>query len=260
MAPLRDYVSVLSASRGLFGVQYDTNAFGHGDHMFLHFLLGRHPEFRKLVEFGTFVGTTSLYLGMVARLRGPSDGNNVNILHTFDIRDWRSDAVRAAWLPNMAFHLADLEVPLLDEAATAAVRNADFLFVDGNNKPLEAALYAHLLPIGSGMLLHDWTYDHMRNQRFRHLERLGFEALYEDLAVQLNSCARFWIRRAALPCSCPVDEYVKTAESAQIFRCAEGLRAAVVDSWDECKRVGNLCTNPLIISDVQCLRIGDPES
>ena len=100
----------------------------------------------------------------------------------------------------MKFLLADLENPqALDDQAIKAVQQADFLFNDGWHKDVESALYAKFLPIGAGILEHDYSYDHQRPQKDYFLETLGFEPTYEAIGIHLNSCARFWIRTSKFP-------------------------------------------------------------
>ena len=121
-------------------------------------------------------------------------------LTSFDIADQRLERVKSAWTAlgssRMRFALADLEdAERVSAVARAALSGADFLFNDGWHKDVESAIYAKYLPIGAGLLQHDYSYDHARPQAgYRVLEDLGFEPLYENIAVHLNSCARFWVR------------------------------------------------------------------
>jgi len=190
---LYQMMNVLSAARSTFGQPYTESAFGHGDKMFVEFIMQRHSGFKKIVEFGTWTGITSMFFGMTAALRGGT-------LVTFDIADQRKKSVRSTWLKEMKFLLADLENPqALDDQAIKAVQQADFLFNDGWHKDVESALYAKFLPIGAGILEHDYSYDHQRPQKDYFLETLGFEPTYEAIGIHLNSCARFWIRTSKFP-------------------------------------------------------------
>ena len=185
---LYEMMNVLSAARSTFGTPYTAQAFGHGDKLFVEFILQRHTHFKRMVEFGTWTGVTSMFFGLAAALRRGS-------LTTFDIADQRSTAVLSVWLHAMSFQLADLEdATHINAKVVRAVERADLLFNDGWHKNVEAELYADSLPVGAGYLEHDFSYDHGRRQEGYFLQALGFEARYEDVAVHMNSCARFWIR------------------------------------------------------------------
>jgi hypothetical protein len=108
---LKQSVGVIDSSRGMFGVDYSMQQFGHGDHMMLDWVLDKHRDASPhMVELGTFGGITALYLGMASRLRGGD-------LDTFDINDDRSPQVKLAWLPNMMFHLGDVNAIMAVNAA-----------------------------------------------------------------------------------------------------------------------------------------------
>ena len=62
----------------------------HADWMFLDMVLASKPEWTNLVETGSYYGLTSLYLGVIAKLRGGQ-------LHTFDNIDQRKREVVEAW-------------------------------------------------------------------------------------------------------------------------------------------------------------------
>ena len=188
--PLYKVLSVLSSARSTFGSNYDTVSLGHGDKLFFEFILQRYPAYKNIVEFGTFVGVFSIYLGVSAALRG-------GVLTSFDIVDIRNDRVKKAWLSNMKFEIADLENPdNISEVTVGALKSSDLLFGAGGNKDLEASIYAKYLPIGAGLFQHDYTYDHKRTQdNYEPLRGLGFEPMYEEVAKYYNSCGRFWIRK-----------------------------------------------------------------
>ena len=185
---LYSMMDVLSAARSTFGQPYGQSAFGHGDKMLVEFIMQRHSSFKRMVEFGTWTGITTMYFGMTAALRSGT-------LTSFDIADQRTVEVKKSWLNSSFFILADLEDPKnINAKAANAVKQADFLFNDGWNKDVESALYAKYLKVGAGLLEHDFSYDHERKQAGYFLEQLGFEAKYESIAKHFNSCARFWIR------------------------------------------------------------------
>lgn len=133
---MRAMLSVTSASRGTFGVDFSMQQFGHGDTMLLDFVLDRHRHAPpRYVEVGTFGGVTALYLGMSSLLRG-------GVLDTFDVSDDRSSAVKLAWLPNMVFHLGDINgdvLPTQDRVSTTpqaveVIKEAGIVLVDHVNR------------------------------------------------------------------------------------------------------------------------------
>ena len=136
---LRNYLDVKSGSRGVFGVPFMSNLLDTGIEYFLDFILASQPNYKSIVEFGTFKGLTSLYLGMSARLRSRAKN-----FQTFDIVDLRQPHIISSWLDNMNFN-ADLEKVPLNPDVVKSIINTDFLFVDGGNKHVEAVLYAGLL-------------------------------------------------------------------------------------------------------------------
>jgi hypothetical protein len=194
---LRNYLDIKSGGRGIFGVPFYEQSFGHGDRIFLDFILSRHQHYKSIVEFGTFKGLTSLYLAMSVRLR-----SRENNFETFDIADFRQPYIVHSWLDNMKFNIANLELLPLDKGAVKAVLQTDFLFVDGGNKRIEAVLYASLLKVGSGIFIHHYQYDNENfdkpTERFLELEEMGFRPYYNDAAMLFNSCGRFWIREKNL--------------------------------------------------------------
>lgn len=146
---MADYMTIGSAGRGFWGVDYTAQEFGHGDRVFLDFILSRHRgDVRDIVEFGSGGGITSLYLGMAAAIRGGT-------FETFDVVDARSDGARRAWLPNMVQHVGDASVPT--PATRAAVRRADLILVDHANRLnfTRDAVAPHLKQRGI-ILVHDF--------------------------------------------------------------------------------------------------------
>lgn len=176
---LEDMLNVNSAARGTFGVRHELQEFGHGDRMFLDFLLsrfldpsasGRSPGF---AEFGTLRGVTSLYLGMAARLRGGT-------LATFDVEDFRAPEVKAAWLDNMHFHRRDLSGAWwADEGTLAAVReavsSARLVLVDHVDRFAFAKRIAPWLQPAALLLVHDFPYEASEEEWHSGMLALGCE-------------------------------------------------------------------------------------
>ena len=123
---------------------------------------------------------------------------NAKKFRTFDIKDFRQPHIVTAWMDNMEFTIANLEQIPLNQEAVKSVLDADFLFVDGGNKHVEAVLYAGLMKVGSGIFIHDYQYENedfdAPTKKFLELEEMGFSPYYEAAALLFNSCGRFWIK------------------------------------------------------------------
>lgn len=200
-----DYMTIASAGRGFWGVDYTTQEFGHGDRVFLDFILSRHrDDVRDIVEFGSGGGITSLYLGMAAAIRGGT-------LETFDVVDARSDGARRAWLPNMIQHVGDASVPT--QTTRAAVRRADLVLVDHANRLnfTRDAVVPHLKQRGI-VLVHDFILStnvpevqrrgpgHESHREW--LEALGprgFDLVYVDVAQSFRAELAVFLRRDEFP-------------------------------------------------------------
>lgn len=187
---LRHMVSVTSASRGMFGVDFSMQQFGHGDTMMLDFVLDRHRSAPpNYIEMGTFGGVTALYLGMASRLRGGK-------VNTFDISDDRSDQVKSAWLPNMAFHLGDANAVLTGDASIRstevidAIKEAGIVLVDHADRlNFTVKAVAPNLRRDAVILVHDFppefTTEAMWHER---LAPFGIVRQYSQLQGAFDSC------------------------------------------------------------------------
>lgn len=177
----------------------------------LDFVFAAHAEAANIVEFGTALGVTSLYLGMVARMRG---GELVTYDYLNSLAGWATDcripSVRKAWLDNMHFKQDDLLatrqacktrgpeelagtcVPCSADVARD-VAGADVFLVDNGDKIREASLYAKYLRRGAVIMVHDhcgpWgeAYEAL-------LPPFGFKPMYGPFASHIGSCLRIWVR------------------------------------------------------------------
>ena len=130
------------AGRALLGAPAASVGIGYGDLLLLGLALNVNPmSSNHFVELGTYKGTTSLYLGMAARMRLGKHGKGHGRLDTFDIADLRSESVRHAWLPEMFLHVIDIEGELLHAngfhphpLVVDKVQQASLLFIDGGLK------------------------------------------------------------------------------------------------------------------------------
>jgi len=124
-AELCGYVSLGGCCkwRHFLGFSYYRSAqLGWGDIMMLDFALSAHQNLKNIVEFGTLVGITSMYLGTIAKIRG---GN----LITFDIQEHRHQEIKNNWPKHMKYYLTDLMKARPDKQVLKAVQqNNTFYF------------------------------------------------------------------------------------------------------------------------------------
>eukprot|EP00937_MAST-01D_sp_MAST-1D-sp2_P005290 g5290.t1 len=236
MPTLAQFVNLLAApGRHTFGMLGVDN-FGHGDRLFLDFVLAKHQEFQHAIEFGTYRGETSLFLGMAMRTRGGT-------LLTYDIGDYRRPEVKRGWLDNMRFEVQDLlggdgaygaggtggaggadetgragaggfDAQGANTRAVAALADArtapKLLLVDNGDKYREAKLYVHHLPAGSGFVIHDWDQEVSAHAILPLAAAAGFEQRYEELAADVLHChLRFFLRVSSLSLELPPDGRVR---------------------------------------------------
>ena len=251
----RDQLSLGSAGRSLFGMPFHLVGVGHGDRILLDAALGvakqNFPERGlNIVEFGTFRGVTSLYLGMAAHLwNGRFD--------TFDIKDMRTQDVKRAWLSNTMhanyLNLEKLPAPQPDGIAARTVKSADFFFVDGGHKDLEVYMYNHYATVGTVMYVHDMDYVqyhsmfsfqtlHENNKGSLYiiydiLKTFGWRPILTQTAVEVNSCGRVWIREKVqvpkIGSSWYITKNDRIPDTLEMKWTKEGGQSRVYDSTTE---------------------------
>ena len=196
------------AGRALLGAPAASVGIGYGDLLLLGLALNVNPmSSNHFVELGTYKGTTSLYLGMAARMRLGKHGKGHGRLDTFDIADLRSESVRHAWLPEMFLHVIDIEGELLHAngfhphpLVVDKVQQASLFFIDAGLKRIEAFLYAHCAPVGLVLVIHDVVADHEQDRTMPHgfefLTLFGFAPIFVKAAEESGAWARVWIRKS----------------------------------------------------------------
>jgi len=169
--------------RHLLGFSYEKSPqLGWGDLMMLDFAFTGHQYLKNIVEFGSFTGITSTYLGMLAHLRQGS-------LTTFDIEDKRHSEVIKAWNSKyMKYILADLLKETPDPKVVKAVAQNDTLyFFDNGDKTGECNNFLkYFAKTDNIMCTHDWdievTLESLQDKldqygwipwAFKHAEMLG---------------------------------------------------------------------------------------
>ena len=173
--------------RSLMGLKSKMVGIGRGDMLFLEYVIANMPELSVIVELGTFGGVTSMFLGMIARLRGVP-------FCTFDIKDLRVQEVKEAWLNDMMYFY---QTDILSEPSsyvTELVKNPNtFLFVDNGDKEKEANMYASYCGPNAVMVIHDWGDEVKQENVEPELHKCGFKMEYETVATELRSVCRCYI-------------------------------------------------------------------
>jgi len=180
--------------RHLLGLDYSFSPqFGWGDLMMLDFAFSAHKELQNIVEFGTYVGVTSLYLGLITRVRGGS-------VKTFDISDHRHGVVQNAWLPNMEHILTNLlETPPRPEVIKAASQEKTLYFFDNGDKPYECNRFieyvAKAKKPSNVICTHDWDIEITLESIHSQLDVYGYQPWAFEHAEMLGSHVRCFTKK-----------------------------------------------------------------
>ncbi len=150
---------------GFGGVFGSPSLMSKADYIMLDFLFAGNRYLKNIMEFGTAFGTTSLYLGMVSRMRGGQF-----ITYDYLKTDCRGIEIKRGWLDNMEFKQADIlattqacprrgALELVGDctpcaaSVTVDVSNTDLLFIDNGEKIREASLYAKYVRLGGFVIV-----------------------------------------------------------------------------------------------------------
>lgn len=172
-------------SRSLFG-KLAANSFGHGDLLFLDFVLCKHPEWKHCIELGTGSGLTTLYLGMCFQLRGGT-------VWTYDNRKQRGRMFHEHFGENVIFEETDVLSEPLPQIVGQVSHPDRFVLFDNGCKREEVAMYAEHLKPGAGFIVHDWPRE-FGPEDLPAILAMGFEEKYTAKAEMLQSCCRCFVR------------------------------------------------------------------
>ena len=159
-----------------------------GDIFFFDYVVAKHNQFKEFIELGTFGGVTSLYLGMMARLRGVK-------FYTFDNIDRRIECIKNNWLDNMFFMKEDVLISANEKVINEIEKESVLLFIDNGNKIKEFNLYVPYLKINSVVLVHDWNEEIRESDIIENLKKYNFISFHNDTAENLQSSCRGWIKQ-----------------------------------------------------------------
>lgn len=165
--------------------------FGWGDLMMLDFAYTGHPELVDIVEFGTYSGVTSLYLGLMSHIR---KGH----FTTFDISEKRHHFIQGAWLSNMEYvELNLLTVPIDPRIIPYVSKEKTLYFFDNGDKTSECNRFLEFVAKGNKNVLctHDWDVEITLNSIQDTLTIHGFEPWAHKHAEMLGSHVRCFRKR-----------------------------------------------------------------
>jgi predicted O-methyltransferase YrrM len=157
------------------------------DRIFFEHIFKHNQHIKNIVELGTFLGVTSLYFGMLARLRNGK-------LTTFDIEDVRRDYVKKAWLPEMEFILTDVLGTPHPRVVELLKQPNTLIFLDNGDKSGEILLYTEYNASGNIVVPHDFLPEGKAEITVPHLAKLGYKEYYHDIWTMTGSGCRCFIR------------------------------------------------------------------
>jgi predicted O-methyltransferase YrrM len=161
---------------------------GRGDMFFFDYVVAKHNQFKEFIELGTFGGVTSLYLGMMAKLR------NANF-YTFDISDRRIECIKNNWLDNMLFMKEDVLISANEKVIKEIEKDSVLLFIDNGNKIKEFNLYVQYLKVNSVVIVHDWNEEIREKDVIEEIKKYNLIPFHNNIAEDLQSSCRGWIKQ-----------------------------------------------------------------
>lgn len=184
---LRTYLDLHgSQTRSVFGAW--NTGLGHGDFLYLDYILYDNNQLSSAVELGTMHGLTTLYIAVAMLLRSGST-------FSYDIKSLVPDHIgEVAERLNIHFLQGDiLDDPKMIEMVRVMIHNPyTLLFCDNGNKEREMKLYAPYLEPGSVMLVHDCWTEVSPDRIVPFIE--NYEPLRHDMAEAMNSHLRAWLK------------------------------------------------------------------
>jgi len=172
--------------RHLLGFDFQFSPqFGWADLMMLDFAFTGHPNLKNIVEFGTYFGVTSLYLGLMSRIRAGH-------FKTFDISEKRHHLVSGAWLSNMEYIEVNLlTMPIDERIITTVGQDNTLFFFDNGDKTTECNRFLQYVQKGKNVLCtHDWDIEVSLPVIQESLNAFGWEPWAHKHAEMLGAHVR----------------------------------------------------------------------
>jgi len=176
------------SERLTFGLNSRMIGTGRGDLFYIDYIVAKHNNFKNFIELGTFGGVTSLYIGMIARLRKST-------FYTFDISDRRIPCIKDSWLDNMFFMQEDILISANKNVINQIEKENIFLFIDNGNKIKEFSLYVPYLKTNSVVFVHDWNEEIRESDIVEIIKQNNLIPFHNDMAEKLQSSCRGWIKQ-----------------------------------------------------------------
>lgn len=210
------------SQRPLFG-QIGVSFWDAADFLYLEDLLAAFGHWTTIVELGTCLGGTSVWLGVAAGLRGGE-------VHTFDILR------PGAWFnkhapPNVHFHELDiLECARPEIVDLLRYEDGRLLICDAAEKHEEMDLYGCYLNPGCGLIVDDYG---IRGTSRRECDRIaagfGLKPWRWDLAEAYTAKIRAWVACEPGREAASYEQAVHTPRRTSRQRRAEAAEKGIAD-------------------------------
>ncbi len=184
MSELKEYLSLDSTNRNLYGCGYYEISTGLADRAFIDDIIFHNHHISQIVELGTFKGVTSLHLGMSARVMEKD-------FYTFDIEDLRPLKIKKAWLDNMHFYQEDI-LSLNQNLVNIISKPNTLIFIDNGDKEKEFNMYVPFLGPNSIIIIHDWETEVFLKNIQETIDEFLLEPYNEKLGDMLGTHCKAW--------------------------------------------------------------------
>ena len=201
---LYQYGNGRSAGSGLFGQDVYSSGvqLSQLDTTFLNFIMISNPEAKHFVELGTGGGTTAVYMGIAAKMRGGK-------LTTIDNQDTRTAQAKAVWQDDyMLREYVDFSASSQSEDChqfqctpktkdvVNQLENTDIWLVHNHSlRDKIVYMYAKSAPVGAICVVHGLTMDNRLYDIFNStFQYYGYQQVFREFAESVGTNLRAWRR------------------------------------------------------------------